>query len=70
MYLLVINTVYTVDRINHVRYEIFLYSDFLIRVHGGWRPVHTWFLKIAFLQKVNMRVCVCIRPKAVKPINN
>ena len=35
---------------------------FLNQVHTGLWPAHTRFLKIAFVQKVCMRVCSCVHP--------
>ena len=38
---------------------------FLSQVRVGQRLAHTWFLEIAFVREVSMRVCVCPRPQGM-----
>ena len=33
---------------------------FLNQARAGRRPARTWFLRIAFVREVSMRVCVCV----------
>jgi len=47
-------------------YSLFPY--FLNLVHASLKPVHNWFLEIAFVHDVSMFVCVCV--SAPEAINN
>ena len=38
-------------------------AKFLNQVHAGLWPAHAWFLKIAFVWEVDMRVFVCLLPR-------
>ena len=33
---------------------------FLNQARAGRRPARAWFLRIAFVREVSMRVCVCV----------
>ena len=37
-----------------------LCPDFLNQARAGRRPARAWFLRIAFVREVSMRVCVCV----------
>ena len=43
---------------------------FLNQARAGHRPARAWFLEIAFVREVGMRVCVrvcvCVRPRGYK----
>ena len=44
---------------------------FLNQARAGLRPARAWFLEIAFVREVSMRVCVCgcvvcVRPRGHK----
>jgi len=49
-------------------YSLFPY--FLNQARAGRRPVRDWFLEIAFVRDVCMRVCVCVCVSAPEAINN
>ena len=34
--------------------------NFLNQARAGLWPAHAWFLRIAFVREVSMRVCVCV----------
>jgi len=40
-------------------------QDYLLlnQARAGQRPACNWFLEIAFVHDVSMRVCVCVRPR-------
>ena len=40
-------------------------SNFKNQARAGRRPARAWFLDIAFVREVGMRVCVCARPEAI-----
>ena len=35
-------------------------SIFLNQARAGHRPARAWFLEIAFVREVSMRVCMCV----------
>ena len=39
---------------------IIINTYFLNQARAGLRPARAWFLEIAFVREVSMRVCVCV----------
>ena len=48
---------------------LYCFKKFLNQACAGRRPARAWFLRIAFVREVSMRVrvcgcvCVCVRPR-------
>ena len=38
----------------------YMHCHFLNQARAGRRPARAWFLRIAFVREVSMRVCVCV----------
>ena len=46
--------------INCVNLSCDTIATFLNQARAGRRPARAWFLRIAFVREVSMRVCVCV----------